>query len=128
MPWRQPTRSRSEPVRSGRRRCLTTRCLPFGSERPAAWADIPFWDGSWYDCRMTTQIAVRLPDDMVAFLDTAVASGAAPSRAALVARAVEREARRQAAEADAAILRASGPDEDLDALVTWSAGQGIPEA
>ncbi len=77
---------------------------------------------------MTTQIAVRLPDDMVAFLDTAVASGAAPSRAALVARAVEREARRQAAEADAAILRASGPDEDLDALVTWSAGQGIPEA
>ena len=76
---------------------------------------------------MTTQIAVRLPDDMVAFLDTAVASGAAPSRAALVARAVEREMRRQAAEADASILRASGPEDDLDALVAWSTAHVVPQ-
>ncbi|NCD21077.1 MAG: ribbon-helix-helix protein, CopG family, partial [Actinobacteria bacterium] len=47
---------------------------------------------------MTTQIAIRLPDDMVAFLDKSVAAGKAPSRAALVARAVEREMRRQVAE------------------------------
>ena len=46
---------------------------------------------------MTVQIAIRLPDDMVAFLDKSVAAGHAPSRAALVARAVEREMRRQLA-------------------------------
>lgn len=70
---------------------------------------------------MSTQIAVRLPDDMVAFLDRAVSTGAASSRAALVARAVEREMRRQAAEQDAAILREHGPDDELDELVEWSA-------
>lgn len=69
---------------------------------------------------MTTQIAVRLPDEMVAFLDRTVASGRAPSRAALVAAAVEREMRRQAAERDAQILRENGPDDELDELVQWS--------
>lgn len=76
---------------------------------------------------MTTQIAVRLPDDLVTFLDTAVASGAAPSRAVLVARAVEREMRRQAAESDAAILGATGPHDDLDALVAWSASHVVAQ-
>lgn len=71
---------------------------------------------------MSTQIAVRLPDDVVAFLDEAVSRGQASSRAALVAAALEREMRRQAAERDAAILRQVGPDDDLDALVDW-AGQ-----
>mgnify|MGYP003551339439 CR=1 FL=1 len=47
---------------------------------------------------MSTQIAVRLPDEMVAYLDRVVATGKAPSRAALVATAVEREMRRRAAE------------------------------
>ncbi|MBO1032066.1 hypothetical protein IPV09_12035 [Tessaracoccus sp. SD287] len=69
---------------------------------------------------MSTQIAVRLPDTMVTFLDEAVASGAAPSRAALVARAIEREMRRQRAEQDAATLRTAGAADDLDALVDWS--------
>lgn len=81
---------------------------------------IPFWDSAWYSVSMTTQIAVRLPDEMVAFLDAAVASGAATSRATLIARAVEREMRRQAAESDAAILLSTGPDDDLDELVEWS--------
>ncbi|MDO5676449.1 MAG: YlcI/YnfO family protein [Propionibacteriaceae bacterium] len=76
---------------------------------------------------MSTQIAVRLPDDMVAFLDSAVASGAARSRADLVARALEREMRRQAAEADVAILRTKGSDDDLDALTTWSATRAALE-
>lgn len=40
---------------------------------------------------MSTQIAVRLPDEMVAFLNRSVATGKASSRAALVAAAVERE-------------------------------------
>jgi Arc/MetJ-type ribon-helix-helix transcriptional regulator len=52
---------------------------------------------------MTVQIAVRLSDDIVAFVDEQVSSGAAPSRAAVVARALEHERRRAAAERDAAI-------------------------
>jgi len=67
----------------------------------------------------TVQIAIQLPDDMVAFLDKSVAAGNAPSRAALVTRALEREMRRQAAEHDATILREQGTA-DLDELVNWS--------
>lgn len=69
---------------------------------------------------MSTQIAVRLPDEMVAFLDRTVATGKAPSRTALVAAAVEREMRRQAAEQDVQVLRAHGPADDLDDLVHWT--------
>lgn len=69
---------------------------------------------------MSTQIAVRLPDEMVAFLDKAVADGKATSRAALVSAAVEREMRRQAAETDASILRKVGAADDLDSLVNWT--------
>ena len=71
---------------------------------------------------MSTQIAVRLPDGIVAFLDRAVTQGKASSRAALVTAALEREMRRQAAEADAAILCERGAADDLDALVDWSVG------
>jgi Arc/MetJ-type ribon-helix-helix transcriptional regulator len=70
-----------------------------------------------YDGPMSTQIAVRLPDEMVAFLDRTVATGKASSRAALVAAAVEREMRRQAAEHDAEVLRENGSADDLDDLV-----------
>ncbi|MBC7290505.1 MAG: hypothetical protein H5T83_04085 [Actinotalea sp.] len=70
---------------------------------------------------MSTQIAVRLPDEMVAFLDRAVADGRASSRAALVASAVEREMRRLLAERDAAILRQDGTADELDDLVRWTA-------
>ena len=76
---------------------------------------------------MTIQIAIRLPDDMVAFLDKSVAAGNAPSRAALVARAVEREMRRQVAEQDAAILRERGAADDLDELVAWSVAHATIE-
>lgn len=69
---------------------------------------------------MTTQIAVRLPDELVSFLDRSVASGDAPSRAALVTSALEREMRRRAALADVEVLARRGPDDDLDDLVSWS--------
>jgi Arc/MetJ-type ribon-helix-helix transcriptional regulator len=69
---------------------------------------------------MSTQIAVRLPDKMVAFLDRTVASGQAPSRAAIVASAVEREMRRLLAEQDAHVLRRQGSADDLDDLVRWT--------
>ena len=76
---------------------------------------------------MSVQIAIRLPDDMVAFLDKSVAAVNAPSRAALVARAVEREMRRQVAEQDAAILRERGAADDLDELVAWSVAHATIE-
>ena len=69
---------------------------------------------------MSTQIAVRLPDEVVAYLDRAVAAGDAPSRAALVTSALEREMRRRLAERDAELLRRSTGQDDLDALVDWS--------
>jgi Arc/MetJ-type ribon-helix-helix transcriptional regulator len=76
---------------------------------------------------MSTQIALRLPDEMVAFLDRVVATGKAPSRAALVAAAVEREMRRQAADQDAQILGHQGSADDLDELVTWTSGHVVLE-
>jgi Arc/MetJ-type ribon-helix-helix transcriptional regulator len=76
---------------------------------------------------MSTQIAVRLPDEMVAFLDHSVATGKAPSRAALVASAVEREMRRLAAEQDAQILRTQGSADELDDLVEWTGTHAVVE-
>ena len=69
---------------------------------------------------MSIQIAVRLPDEMVAFLDRTVATGQARSRAALVALALEREMRRLTAEHDAQILRTKGAADDLDELAQWT--------
>jgi Arc/MetJ-type ribon-helix-helix transcriptional regulator len=70
---------------------------------------------------VSTQIAVRLSDEIVEFLDHAVATGRAPSRASVVASALEREMRRQLAERDAVILDREGPADDLDDVVTWAA-------
>ena len=70
---------------------------------------------------MTTQIAVRLPDAVVEFVDAQVRSGAARSRAAFVTSTLEREMRRLVAEQDARILAAQPHDQDLDELAQWSA-------
>jgi Arc/MetJ-type ribon-helix-helix transcriptional regulator len=72
---------------------------------------------------MSKQIAVRLPDDLVAFVDGLVDSGAGGSRAAVVTRALERERRRVIAARDAEILAATGPDPDLAGLADYVAGQ-----
>ncbi|MBU2667726.1 hypothetical protein KOI35_29865 [Actinoplanes bogorensis] len=75
---------------------------------------------------MSTQIAVRLPDELVAFVDGQVSSGSAASRAAVVVRALERERRRAAAERDAAIYAADGNDrDDLDGLAAWAGGRSL---
>jgi len=71
---------------------------------------------------MTTQIAVRLPNEIVEFVDQQVADGTAPSRAAVVARALEREMRRQMAEKDAKIY-ASLRGNEFDGLADWTATQ-----
>lgn len=66
---------------------------------------------------MSIQIAVRLPDDLVQYVDAQVAAGHVSSRAALVARALERERRRTVAARDAKILAAARDgSHDLDGL------------
>jgi Arc/MetJ-type ribon-helix-helix transcriptional regulator len=65
---------------------------------------------------MSKQIAIRLPDELVEFLDEAVDSGAGRSRASVVTRALERERRRAVAARDAEILARIGADRELDGL------------
>jgi Arc/MetJ-type ribon-helix-helix transcriptional regulator len=74
---------------------------------------------------MSTQIAVRLPDDTVAFLDRLIAEGKAASRAEIIMRALERERRRELAERDAAILAESGEDPDLAGLIRYMTGHPV---
>lgn len=74
---------------------------------------------------MTRQIAVRLPDDLVDFIDRLVEEGQASSRAAVVARAVERERRRALAARDAEIYAAAGVDDDLEALAAYAAATPV---
>ena len=62
---------------------------------------------------MTTQIAVRLPDDVVQELDSLVARGSAPSRASIIEQALRRELRRILAEQDLQILAQSGDDQAI---------------
>jgi Arc/MetJ-type ribon-helix-helix transcriptional regulator len=71
---------------------------------------------------MSKQIAVRLADDLVEFVDDVVGSGRERSRAAVVSRALERERRRAVAERDAAILAATGPDAELAGLAGYAVG------
>jgi len=65
---------------------------------------------------MSKQIAVRLPEDLVAFVDGLIRDGKADSRAVVVTRALERERRRSIAARDAAILAGAGGDADMDSL------------
>src|SRR5262249_51932883 len=74
-----------------------------------------------YRYGMSKQIAVRLPEKLVDFVDRVVASGEGPSRAAVVARALEREQRRALAERDARILAREGPDPELAGLAEHAA-------
>ncbi|MEJ5927756.1 ribbon-helix-helix domain-containing protein [Corynebacterium sp. H128] len=71
---------------------------------------------------MSTQIAIRLPDEQVVFLDGLVKSGEASSRTEVITSAVEREIRRRMAIRDAHILANSSESDDLDLLIDW-AGQ-----
>jgi Arc/MetJ-type ribon-helix-helix transcriptional regulator len=71
---------------------------------------------------MSTQIAVRLPEELVQFIDRLVAEGRASSRAGVVSQALQRERRRELAARDAAILAGAVDDEDdLDDLAEHAA-------
>lgn len=75
-----------------------------------------------YRFGMSKQIAVRLQDELVDFVDEIVDSGAERSRAAVVSRALQRERRRALAERDARILARTGPDPELAGLAKYAAG------
>jgi Arc/MetJ-type ribon-helix-helix transcriptional regulator len=66
---------------------------------------------------MSKQIAVRLPEDIVEFVDGLIRDGKADSRAMVVTRALQHERRRSIAARDAAILARAGRDADMDSLV-----------
>jgi hypothetical protein len=57
------------------------------------------------------------------FVDDIVGSGKAPSRGAVVTRALERERRRAIAEYDAEILSRAGPDPELAGLAEYAGTQ-----
>ncbi|WP_261949313.1 type II toxin-antitoxin system ParD family antitoxin [Rhodococcus sp. T9N] len=73
---------------------------------------------------MSTQIAVRLPEDIVAFLDSEVSGGRAKSRAQVVLRALEREQRRQLAVRDVEIL-SDGAGTSSDVNIAAAHGRKI---
>ena len=77
---------------------------------------------------VSTQIAVRLPDELVAYVDEAVASGRVKSRAELVTRLIERDARRQRAEEDLQRLAEQGAldDDELLAIVKSASATALP--
>ncbi len=75
---------------------------------------------------MSIQVTVRLPDDLVAFMDREVAADTVRSRAELVATALERERRRLAGVRDAEIYATTEPDPELEAWVAWSAAHPAP--
>jgi Arc/MetJ-type ribon-helix-helix transcriptional regulator len=76
---------------------------------------------------MSKQIAVRLPDELVEFVDEVVGSGQGASRAAVVIRALERERRRMFAMRDAEILASVGPDPEFEGLAGYAAGVRVED-
>jgi len=73
---------------------------------------------------VSTQIAVRLPDSLVAWIDEQVAGGGG-SRAAVTTKALRRYQRQLAAERDAQIYLEKGGYPDLE---EWAgSGRAYPE-
>ena len=70
---------------------------------------------------VTTQIAVRLPDDLVIYVDQLVSEGAG-SRATVVTRALAMYRQHMAAERDARILEERGDYDDFDGLTAFGNG------
>jgi hypothetical protein len=67
---------------------------------------------------MTTQIAVRLPDDLVTYVDQLVRDGAG-SRATVLTRALTMYRLHLTAERDARILEEQGDYDDFDGLTAF---------
>lgn len=87
---------------------------------------VPHRIPSRYRTGMSKQIAVRLPDDLVDFLDELVASGDEASRASIVTRALKREKRRLGTLTDVEILKRLGEDPELIQFAEYSS-RNLPE-
>jgi Arc/MetJ-type ribon-helix-helix transcriptional regulator len=74
---------------------------------------------------MSKQIAVRLPDELVDFVDGLINEGKASSRAVVVTRALERERRRAVAARDVSILAGVSEDTDMDNLAQHVVGAAL---
>ncbi len=75
---------------------------------------------------MTTQIAVRLPDELVGELDALIAAGGDTSRASVVEAAVRRELRRRLWELEVEKLIARGDTyEDLAGMHEFALGTQV---
>jgi len=71
---------------------------------------------------MTTQITVRLPEEVVEYIDSLVEAGEAKSRAAVVTRVLQHERRRLQARHDA-LIYATTSDPDLEGFGEWASQQ-----
>ncbi|MGQ0466590.1 MAG: antitoxin [Sporichthyaceae bacterium] len=75
------------------------------------------------------QLTIRVPDDTVAHIDAAIRDGRAANRTAYITAALERQRRRDAEEADLAIVVEydGDPYPDLAGIAAWTAEQPRPE-
>ena len=75
---------------------------------------------------MTKQVTVRLPTDLVEFIDSSIELGEESSRAAVIGKALDRERRRRVAERDADIYaRIEDDADDLNSLAEWAAAMPL---
>lgn len=70
---------------------------------------------------MSKQIAVRLPDELVDYIDGLVKANETDSRASFLALAAKRERRRRLGARDAMIYAREGEDPELDGLAAYAA-------
>lgn len=75
---------------------------------------------------MSTQIAVRLPDELVTYLDEIARSEPGSSRAAVIRAALERDRRVRQAERDVRILVETGDYEDFEGLNDYARRNPTP--
>lgn len=75
---------------------------------------------------MSTQVSLRLADDLVTAVDELVRSGAVSSRAEVMESALERELRRRRAEHDAEVYARESAEGDLGELESWLATRSTP--
>lgn len=74
---------------------------------------------------MSSLISLRLPDELLQFVESEVGSGAEQNRSAVIVRALWRELRRRKAEQDVVILKSAETldSDSFDALAEYSAKQ-----
>ncbi len=86
---------------------------------------VPFCITFCYNYGMSIQIAVRLSEDIVEFIDQLVEADEEPSRAAVVVRALSREKRRIIGARDAAILAHLSEHDELSDLAAYTTNKPL---